>query len=100
MPSDVDHNDLICHVGFPFVYVIQHLFGVFCPDLDIFRIPEQSNTDDNVAIQRQSFLRLHAGILEALFFTGVLAFFCDHRSHSSLAISPLYPLILPMLLAV
>ena len=45
-------------------------------------------------------LKLSSSGFSVFIIIWFLAFFCDHRGHSSLSISPLYPLIPPMLLAV
>ena len=56
---DVDHEDLIGHIDFPFVHVVQHLLGPLGPDLIITGVPKKTNADDNVSFQRKTLLFLH-----------------------------------------
>ena len=63
--ADIDHEDLIRHIDLPLMHVIQHFLGSFRPDFLITGVTEEANTDDDVSLQRQAFLRLHESVLKA-----------------------------------
>ena len=46
------------------MHVIQHFLGTFGPDLIITKVAEETNTDDNIAFQRKTFLSFEESVLE------------------------------------
>ena len=63
--ANIDHEDLIGHVDFPFMHIVQHFFGSLGPDLIVAGMAEHTNTDDDISFQRQALLGLHESILES-----------------------------------
>ena len=63
--SDIDDEDLVCHVDLALVHVVQHLFGAFRPDFIISGMAEETDADDDVSLKRQALLGFDELVLEA-----------------------------------
>ena len=62
--AHIDDKDLIGHVNFPLVHVIQHLLGTFGPHLIVAGMAEEPGADDNIPFLSQFFLCLRKSVLE------------------------------------
>ena len=60
----VDHVDRIREVDLPLVHIVQHLLGPGRPDLLVPAVPEQPHADHDIALERQTLLRLQELLLE------------------------------------
>ncbi len=65
MPVNVDHIDLVGHIDFAHVHIIQHFFDAFRPNLIIAGVTEETNTDHDITFQRQPLLLFHKSVFEA-----------------------------------
>ena len=63
--ANIDDEDLVCHVDFAFMHVIEHLLGAIGPDFIVAAMAEEADTDDDVAGEGEAFLRLQELLLEA-----------------------------------
>ena len=63
--AHVDDEDLVGHVDFALVHIVQHLLGAFGPDFVVATMAEKADADDDVARKGQAFLRFQELLLEA-----------------------------------
>ena len=62
--TDVDDIDLIGHVDLALVHIVQHLLGTLGPDLIVAAMAEQTDADDDVALEGKALLSLKELLLE------------------------------------
>ena len=83
--AHVDDEDLVGHVYFALVHIVQHLLGAFGPDFIVSAVAEQADADDDVTGEGQALLRLQELLLKARAaaegYDGVLA---DHGNYRML----------------
>ena len=63
--AHVNHVDGIRHVDLALVHVVEHLLGAFRPHLVISGMPEETDTDDDVAFKGEALLRFKELLFEA-----------------------------------
>ena len=79
----VDDEDLVGHVDFALVHVVQHLLGAFRPDFIVAAVAEQADADDDIAFEGQALLRFQKLLLEARAAAeGYNGVFADHGVES------------------
>ena len=83
--SDVDDEDLVRHIDFPLVHIVEHSFGAFCPDLLVTTVTEQTDRNDDVAFKGQTLLSFKILLLELRAAAeGYYFVFTDHNITVSL----------------
>ena len=63
--TNIDNVDGICHIYLPLVHIVQHLLGPGSPYLIVTRMAEETDTDDDIAFESETFLCLKELFFEA-----------------------------------
>ena len=89
IPTDIDHKDLIGHINFPLVHVIQHFLGALGPDLLIARVAEEANAETMLPSNVKRFYTSMNASLKRVLPQRVMTLYLPTIAQSTLAIAKL-----------